>query len=115
MSDAASTYVEEAVDKASWMVNREARGPGDTDNAMRRLEMRLGIPYSAFYALRYRRPKSIGTELFVRICEAHETERARHKRLFENEDAKAAPRTKFGEAIVRMARAAVRPEDGALE
>lgn len=114
MSDTASTYVEEAADKASWMVNREVRGPGDVDNAMRRLESRLGISYATFWALRYKRPKSIGTEIFVRICEAFEMERAMQRKRFNEEDSRTHPKTWFGEVIARASRAVAGSEDGVV-
>lgn len=54
MSDA---YLERAAGWAEWMVSRESRGPGDTDNARHRVAQRNGVPYSTFFALKWRRPK----------------------------------------------------------
>lgn len=115
MSDAASAFVSEATEKASWLVGQEVRGPGDVENAMRRLEMKFGIPYAALWALRYRPPKSVVTELFVRICEAHEIERASQRKRFNDEDAITHPKTWFGETIARAARTLVREKDGTLK
>jgi hypothetical protein len=114
MSDAASAYVEEAAKNAAWLVEREARGPGDIENAMRRLEVKFGIPYSAFWALRYRPPKTIAVEIFARLWEAFETERAYQRKRFEDEDAATHPKTRLGEAIVRAARALAGTKDGVV-
>lgn len=50
-------YLERAADWAEWMVARETRGTGDTDNARHRVARRCGVPYSTFFALKWRRPK----------------------------------------------------------
>lgn len=51
------TYLNQAADWADALTRRESRGPGDTDNALRRVADRTGIPYRALWSLRYRRPK----------------------------------------------------------
>jgi hypothetical protein len=54
MSDAA--YVDEAADWARRLTQAEARGPGDIENAWRRLETRYGVSFHTWWALRYRKP-----------------------------------------------------------
>lgn len=65
--------VDMASDYANRMVLREARGPGDTEEAMRRVEARTGIGFSTLWSLRYRKPKSIDHDLFQRIRSAYLT------------------------------------------
>lgn len=57
---------------AAKLVMREARGPGDYANAMRRIEARYGIPYWTLWALRYKLPKSADFATAMRICFAFE-------------------------------------------
>ena len=54
MSD---TYLDRAASWADWMVTKESRGAGDLDNARHRVARRHGVPYSTFFALRWRKPK----------------------------------------------------------
>lgn len=93
MNDAA--YVDEAAAWARELTRREARGPGDMENAWQRLETRYGVPASAFWALRYRKPKDILASVYFRILAAYEAECARQMRKLEHEiaitKAKAGP------------------------
>lgn len=56
-----------AQDWSRDLVQREARGSGDTENAMRRLEARYGVPWRTFWSLRYRPPKSICADVWLRL------------------------------------------------
>lgn len=93
MSDA--SFVDDAAYWAKHLTLRESRGPGDTGNAMRRLESRYGVPYSALWSLRYRRPKDIVTSVYMRLRAAYEAECERQMRLLQIEleitRAKAGP------------------------
>lgn len=80
-----SAFVEEAAEKARWIIRFEARGPGDLENAMRRIEQRYGVPYGALWSLRYRPPPDILTSVYMRICEAHAAEVERQRKLIEQE------------------------------
>ena len=115
MSSSAEIFVTEASQKAAWLVQREARGPGDLPNAMRRLEARYGIPYSTLVSLRYRKPRDILISVFVRICEAHRAECERQKRLIEHEAAVANARTWVGRSVVAEAEALDRQDDGVVK
>jgi hypothetical protein len=75
MSDAA--FIDEAAGWSRALTQREARGPGDLDNAMRRIEARYGIPFAAMWGLRYRRPKALGVSIYFRLRAAYEAECAR--------------------------------------
>jgi hypothetical protein len=83
MSD--GVYVERAAAWAKELTAYESRGPGDTENAWRRLEDRYGIPARTFWSLRYRPPKEIFVSLFVRIHTAYRQEQERQARKIEHE------------------------------
>lgn len=74
-----------AREMASSLVQRESRGPGDLDNAMRRIEQRYGVPYSVLWSLRYRTPKDILLGVFQKIQAAYQAECARQVSLLEHE------------------------------
>ncbi|GGC70537.1 hypothetical protein GCM10010994_31350 [Chelatococcus reniformis] len=61
------------------MVRLESRGPGDVAPAMRRLAIRYRLPYGTIWALRYRKPKSIVTDIYFALAAAYEAERARQR------------------------------------
>lgn len=77
--------VSEAQMWASHMVPRESRGPGDTENAMRRLEARYGIPWRVFWNLRYRTPADVMVGLWRQLHAAYENECERQERLLAHE------------------------------
>ncbi|VFU07904.1 hypothetical protein [Methylocella tundrae] len=78
-------YVERASVWADALVRKETRGPGDLDNAMRRAARASGVPYSAFWALRYRRPKDILASIYFALRDAYEAERARQLQALKHE------------------------------
>ena len=73
VSEQPMSSVEIAADYASRMVERESRGPGDTEQAMRRIEAKTGVGYWTLWALRYRRRdlKTIAADQFQRIRTAY--------------------------------------------
>jgi hypothetical protein len=70
---------------ASDLIRREARGPGDLDNAMRRLEARYGVPYSTWWSLRYRPPKDMLVTVFDRLRDAYRAECERQIKRLEHD------------------------------
>lgn len=60
-----------AIDYARRMVEAEAKGPGDLENAMHRLETKTGIGYWTLWGLWNRRRKLIDTDLFLRLQGAY--------------------------------------------
>lgn len=69
-------------ERAAYIVNRESRGPGDLDNAMRRLETKRGVPYTVLWAFRYRPPKDILVSIYLKIeCAFNEVCEEERKRL----------------------------------
>jgi hypothetical protein len=87
--------VSDARQWANNLVQREARGPGDTENAMRRVSQRYGVDYSALWALRYRPPKRVFADIYFALRHAYEAECERQLRQLEHEleitRAKAGP------------------------
>ena len=83
MSDAA--YVDEAADWARRLTHAEARGPGDIENAWRRLETRYGVSFHTWWALRYRKPKDIAASVYFRMRAAYEDACERQARSLAHE------------------------------
>jgi hypothetical protein len=83
MTDAA--YVDEAAAWAKRLTQAEARGPGDMENAWHRLEHRYGVPWRAFWSLRYRRPREIAASIYLRLQAAYVAECERQMRLHQHE------------------------------
>lgn len=77
--------VDQAAEWSNALVQREARGPGDLPNAMERIERRYGVPYSAMWALRYRRPKDILASVYFRLHAAYQAECERQRKVLEHE------------------------------
>jgi hypothetical protein len=63
--------IEAASDYARQLVEMEARGPGDTEGAMFRLEQRYGIGTNQLLHLRAGRAKSCDVSLFARLRMAY--------------------------------------------
>lgn len=82
MSD---TAVDQAASWARELTQREARGPGDLNNAWQRLEARYGVPASTFWSLRYRKPKDILASIYFRLRGAYEAECERQMRKLRHE------------------------------
>ncbi|MBB3808781.1 hypothetical protein [Pseudochelatococcus contaminans] len=80
------------VDRASsWsheLVMRESRGPGDYQNAMKRVGRKTGVGYSLLWSLRYRPPKDLPTSAFLRLWRAWETVRENQMRALEHDFAR---------------------------
>lgn len=67
-------FVERAKEVARDLVQHESRGNGDTENAMRRLESRYGVPYGLLWSLRYRPPRDIMMGAWHRLMIAYEAQ-----------------------------------------
>ena len=77
--------VSEAQAWANELVRRESRGPGDLENAMRRLDARYGIPWRIFWSLRYRPPSDVLHGIYMRLRAAYQAECDRQTRLLKHE------------------------------
>jgi hypothetical protein len=80
-----SSYVSEAAHWAQFLTQVEARGPGDIPNAWSRLERRYGIPARTFWALRYRKPKSLLISVYLGMRNAYENECERQLHRYQHE------------------------------
>ena len=85
MSDAA--YLDQAAMWSKDLTRMKARGPGDTDNAMRQIEREYGIDYGFLWSLRYRRDrlKIISLSVYEGIRAAYRAECERQMRKLEND------------------------------
>lgn len=115
-------YVDLAAGWARKLVQHESHGPGDTNNALRRLSARYHISYSTLWALRYRKPKEMVVSVFTRIQAAYLAECQRQLKRLEHEieitRAVAGPdcdAVRSAEAVLDAVRREVRgvPEAGA--
>ena len=95
----AGVYVEEASRWARSLVHSEARGPGDHQNAMRRVARRLHVPFNTLWRLHYRKPKTIGAEIFCALGEAIDAQPRRYR----EERALLEPKTALGRLLLRAA------------
>ena len=80
-----STFVSNARDWANELILRESRGPGDLDNAMRRLEARYGISANTFWRLRHDRIKDIYVSTYTRLQAAYLAECDRQVRIIKQQ------------------------------
>lgn len=98
-----TVFVDQASEWANHLVRRESRGPGDVENAMRRIEARYGVPYSVLWALRYRRPKDLTVSVYAHLHAVYMAEIDRQQRLLEHERSITEAKTWLGRALVRAA------------
>lgn len=104
MSD---VFVSNAQEWANELVRRESRGPGDYENAMRRLESRYGIPWQTFWRLRHGRLKDVYVSTYVRLQAAYQAECERQMRLLAHEIEIAKARGLTGSSVVAKAEALI--------
>ena len=71
LRDEQMSSVDLAITYARKLVNAEARGPGDIENAMDRLEARTGIGRWTIWALWHRRRKVIDGDLIGKLQGAY--------------------------------------------
>ena len=85
MSDAA--FLDQAVAWSKDLTRMKARGAGDTENAMRRVEREYGIDYGFLWSLRYRRDRlrTISISVYESIRAAYLAECAAQMRKLANE------------------------------
>jgi len=77
--------VEQAATWARELTRRESRGPGDIEASWRRLARRYGVPLQMFWRLRYRPPKTVSAEVYLRLCGAYRAECDRQMRKLAHE------------------------------
>jgi hypothetical protein len=85
MSDAA--YLDQAADWSKHLTRMKARGPGDTENAMRSVAREYNIDYGFLWSLRYRRERLriISVSVYEAIRAAYRAECERQMRKLEHE------------------------------
>jgi hypothetical protein len=101
MSEA--VYLDQAARWSKDLTRMKARGPGDTENAMRRIEREYGIDYWLTWRLRYRlhEIKDIGVTVYMKLAHAYQTECERQMQKLRSE-------IEITEAIAGPDQAAVR-------
>ena len=110
MSDAA--YLDQAAAWSKDLTRMKARGPGDTENAMRQIERQYGVEYGFLWSLRYRRERlrTISISVYESIRAAYRAECAAQMRKLENEIKRTEEITGADHAAVASAKALVGKE-----
>jgi hypothetical protein len=103
----AAHFVDQSVHAARVLIEREARGPGDVENAMRRLEQRYGLSFNDLWRLRYRPPKRIFADIYARLQHAVEAHRNEQIRKLQHEVEIARVLLGDNDAAVRAGEAAL--------
>jgi len=111
VSDAA--YIDAAQRWSKDLTRMKARGPGDTENAMRMIEREYGIDYGFLWSLRYRRDRlrTISISVYEGIRAAYRAECERQMRKLENEIIITEKIAGADSAAVRAAKALVGKTD----
>jgi len=107
MSDAA--YLDQAAMWSKDLTRMKARGPGDTENAMRSVAREYSIDYGFLWSLRYRRERLriISVSVYEAIRAAYRAESERQMRKLENEIARTEEITGPDNRAVRAAKTLV--------
>lgn len=95
-----SKAVEMAGHWVNTMVMREAKCPGDTINAMRRLSNRHHVPYSLLWSLKYRPPKDLYVSVFEKLEAAYAKELRSAVSALDHERKLTEAKTGIGARIV---------------
>lgn len=105
MSDAA--YLDQAAMWSKDLTRMKARGPGDTENAMRSVAREYNIDYGFLWSLRYRRERLriISVSVYETIRAAYRAECERQMRKLENEVRRTEEITGPDSNAVRAAKA----------
>lgn len=106
-----SKAVETAARWVNTMVLQEAKAPGDTINAMRRLSSRYSVPYGLLWSLKYRPPKDLYVSVFEKLEAAYERETRRAVSVLNNERASYEARTGVSKALCSLANGLAGEED----
>lgn len=115
MSDVA--YLDQAAQWSKALTRMKARGPGDTDNAMRQIEREYGIDYGFLWSLRYRRDRLriISKSVYDKIAGAYQAECGRQLRKLQHEIVVTEAISGPDSAAVRAAKALVVAVEGEMK
>lgn len=115
MSDVA--YLDQAAQWSKTLTQMKARGPGDTENAMRLIEREYGIEYGFLWSLRYRRDrlKVISKSVYDKIAGAYQAECGRQLRKLQHEIVVTEAISGPDSAAVRAAKALVVEIEGEMK
>lgn len=115
MSDAA--YLDQAAAWSKDLTRMKARGPGDTENAMRQIERQYGVDYGFLWSLRYRRERlrTISISVYESIRAAYLAECAAQMRKLTNDIARTEEITGPDNPAVRAAKALLDTTDGEVK
>lgn len=107
--------VDQAHEWSDEMVRRDLRGPGDVDNAMRRVARRIGVAYSLLWNLRYRKPKDIPTRQYLKLWCAWETLKDNQMRALKDDYARTIAESGYGHNSLASAASVLGARRSAIE
>ena len=115
MSDAA--YLDQAAAWSKDLTRMKARGPGDTENAMRQIERQYGVDYGFLWSLRYRRERlrTISISVYESIRAAYRAECAAQMRKLANDIERTEEITGPDNNAVRAAKAILGAAEGKVK
>jgi hypothetical protein len=104
-----AAYIDAAQKWSKDLTRMKARGPGDTENAMRQIEREYGIDYGFLWSLRYRRDRlrTISISVYESIATAYRAECERQMRKLKNEIIETEKVAGADSAFVRSAKTLV--------
>lgn len=104
-------YLDEAAEWSRSLTRMRARGPGDTENAMRSIEREYGVDYWLQWRLRYRLAslRDIGVSAYMGLKAAYQAECERQMRKLQNEIAITEEVAGADSNAVRAAKAVAGP------
>lgn len=107
-------YLDNAARWSRELTRMKARGPGDTENAMRQIEREYGVDYWLLWRLRYRLSalKDIGVSAYVALKQAYDAECARQMRKLQHEIEQTEETAGADDAAVVAAKALVDQTQG---
>ena len=110
MSDAA--FLDQATAWSKDLTRMKARGPGDTENAMRQIERQYGVDYGFLWSLRYRRERlrTISISVYESIRAAYLAECAAQMRKLKDDFEKTEKAVGPGNRVVVAVRTMVGEE-----
>jgi hypothetical protein len=102
-------YLDEAAEWGKSLTRMRARGPGDTENAMRSIERDYGVDYWILWRLRYRKSalRDIGVSAYMALKAAYQAECERQMRKLKNEIIRTEQIAGPNSAAIRAAKALV--------
>ena len=103
--------VTEAREWARFLVNRESRGPGDRENAIKRVARHSGLTHGFIWSLLYKPPKDMLVSKYESLRRAVVAECERQENALRHEREITEAKSLIGKALVSAADALAGKDD----